>query len=324
MLRPDALTAQFRALSDGWRSTLGVPDEALAGMIREDGIDILVDLAQHMAGNRLPVFSRRPAPVQASFAGYPARTAADAIECRISDRYLEGGAVKDMPGRERVFWLDSFWCYDPCGMEIEINGSPTATSGRVTFGSLNNYCKVNDSVLMLWARLLGKLGESRLVILSPRGSHRQHALKIFAAEGVAGDKIEFVEPCARREYLKLYHRIDVVLDPFPYNGHTTNLDALWMGVPVVSLAGARAVSRAGFSQLSNLGLSEWVAFNEDDYIAIAARLAEDLPRLAEWRTTLRGRMETSVLMDAPRFARQIEEAYRTMWREWCSQQEAIS
>lgn len=323
VLRPDALTAQFRALSDGWRSTLGVPDEALAGMIREDGIDILVDLAQHMAGNRLPVFSRRPAPVQASFAGYPARTAADAIECRISDRYLEGEAAKELPEREHVFWLDSFWCYDPCGMEIEINGSPAAASGRVTFGSLNNYCKVNDSVLTLWARLLGRLEGARLVILSPRGSHRQHALKIFASEGVAGDRIEFVEPCARREYLKLYHRIDVVLDPIPYNGHTTNLDALWMGVPVVSLAGARAVSRAGLSQLSNLGLSEWGAFNEDDYIAIAARLAEDLPRLAEWRTTLRRRMETSVLMDASHFARQIEEAYRMMWREWCSQREAM-
>jgi predicted O-linked N-acetylglucosamine transferase (SPINDLY family) len=324
VLRSDAMTAQFRELSDGWRSTLGVPDEALAGMIRDDGIDILVDLAQHMAGNRLPVFSRRPAPVQVSCAGYPAGTATEAIEYRISDRYLEGGAAKDTPRRERIFWLDSFWCYDPCGMEIEINASPARGGGHVTFGGLNNYCKVNDSVLMLWARLLGQLGESRLVILSPRGSHRQHALKIFAAQGVDEDRIEFVEPCARREYLKLYHRIDVVLDPFPYNGHTTNLDALWMGVPVVSLAGTRAVSRAGLSQLSNLGLSEFVAFNEDEYVAIATRLAGNLPQLAEWRTTLRRRMEASVLMDAPRFARQIEEAYRAMWRAWCSREEAMS
>ena len=324
VLRPDALTAQFQKLSDGWRSTLGVHDEALTSMIREDGIDILVDLAQHMAGNRLPVFCHRPAPVQVSFAGYPAGTAAEAIEFRMSDRYLEAGAVKDTPGKEQIIWLDSFWCYDPCGVKIEINASPANASGYVTFGSLNNYCKVNDRVLMLWARLLGKLRESRLIILSPRGNHRQHALKIFAAQDVTEDRIEFVEPRARRQYLELYHGIDVVLDPFPYNGHTTSLDALWMGVPVVSLAGERAVSRAGLSQLSNLGLSEWVAYNEEDYVAIAARLAENLPRLAEWRATLRGRMEASVLMDAPRFARQMEEGYRTMWREWCAKQEAMS
>lgn len=315
---PDALTAQFRKLSNGWRSTLGMHDTALAKIMREDAVDILVDLTQHMDGNRLPVFSRRPAPVQVSFAGYPAGTAADAIEYRISDRYLEGGVTKNAEGRERIFWIDSFWCYDPCGMEEEISGSPAKASGRVTFGSLNNYCKVNDPVLKLWARLLAKVEDSRLMILSPRGSHRQHAMSMFAAEGVAEDRIEFVEPCARGSYLKLYHRIDVALDPFPYNGHTTSLDALWMGVPVVSLSGERPVSRAGLSQLSNLGLRELIAFSEDEYVEIAMRLAHDIPRLDELRRTLRSRMEGSVLMDAPRFAHGIEAAYRAMWQQWCA------
>lgn len=202
-------------------------------------------------------------------------------------------------------------------MEAEIGESPAKASGCVTFGSLNNYCKVNDPVLKLWARLLAKLKDSRLVILSPRGSHRQHAMSLFAAEGVEEDRIEFVEPCARENYLKLYQRIDVALDLFPYNGHTTSLDALWMGVPVVSLSGERSVSRAGLSQLSNLGLRELIAFSEGEYVEIAAGLANDIPRLLELRRTLRSRMEASVLMDAPRFARGIEAAYRAMWREWC-------
>jgi predicted O-linked N-acetylglucosamine transferase (SPINDLY family) len=377
--RPDALTAQFQKLSDGWRSTLGVSDEALAAMIREDGIDLLVDLAQHMAGNRLPVFSRRPAPVQVSFAGYPAGTAAEAIGYRISDRYLEATEIPeseigdgrseigeeselrredsmepgldtdetrlgknprevpvssapsvlirvhpwlDSTAAEQIHLIDSFWCYDLCGAAVEVNSLPAHGGGYVTFGSLNNYCKVNDGVLRLWARLLGEVNGSRLVILCPRGSHRRRAMEIFAAAGVTADRIEWVEPCARGEYLRLYHRIDVVLDPFPYNGHTTSLDALWMGVPVVSLAGERAVSRAGLSQLSNLGFSEWVAFGEEEYVKIAGRLAGDVSRLANLRGTLRSRMEGSVLMDGCRFARQIEGAYRAMWREWCAKQEA--
>ena len=142
-----------------------------------------------------------------------------------------------------------------------------------------------------------------MILLSAAGSHQQRALEVFEREGVKGDRVEFVEPCSRNAYLELYHRLDVVLDPFPYNGHTTSLDALWMGVPVVSLAGERAVSRAGLSQLSNLGLRELVAFSEDEYVEIATRLAHDPPRLAELRRTLRARMEGSVLMDAPQAAR---------------------
>ena len=141
-------------------------------------------------------------------------------------------------------------------------------------------------------------------------------------EGVDAQRLEFLEPRPRAAYLELYHRLDIVLDPFPYNGHTTSLDALWMGVPVVSLAGQRAVSRAGLSQLTNLGLSELVAWTEDEYVEIATELAGDLPRLAELRATLRSRMEASVLMDAPHFARQIEAAYRTMWRHWCAENPA--
>jgi predicted O-linked N-acetylglucosamine transferase (SPINDLY family) len=204
-------------------------------------------------------------------------------------------------------------------MEVEVNGLPASQSGRVTFGSLNNFCKINEPGLKLWARVLGQVKDSLLMLLCHVGSHRQRTLELLEREGVAAHRVEFVEPRPRKSYLEMYHRLDIVLDPFPYNGHTTSLDALWLGVPVVSLAGRRAVSRAGLSQLSNLGLPELVAFSEDEYVEIATRLAHDLPRLAELRRTLRPRMEASVLMDAPRFAYGIEAAYRAMWRQWCQE-----
>jgi predicted O-linked N-acetylglucosamine transferase (SPINDLY family) len=191
--------------------------------------------------------------------------------------------------------------------------------GIVTFGNLNNFSKVNESVLQLWARVLREMPQARFILLSGEGSHRQRTLEILQSAGVAPHRLKFVEPRQRQSYLELYQRLDIVLDTFPYNGHTTSLDALWMGVPVVSLAGERPVSRGGLSQLTNLGLPELVSFREDDFVRTAAALANDLPRLAELRRTLRTRMESSVLMDAPRFARNIEAAYRTMWRHWCAQ-----
>jgi predicted O-linked N-acetylglucosamine transferase (SPINDLY family) len=154
-------------------------------------------------------------------------------------------------------------------------------------------------------------------MLSGVGNHRQRVAQFLAKEGIEAHRVEFITPCARQQYVGLYRGLDIVLDTFPYNGHTTSLDALWMGVPVVSLVGEQPVSRAGLSQLSNLGLPELVARSEDEYIEIAARLASDLPRLEELRRTLRARMEASVLMDAPRFARDIEAAYRAMWRQCC-------
>jgi predicted O-linked N-acetylglucosamine transferase (SPINDLY family) len=285
-------------------------------MIREDRVDILVDLSQHLAGNRLPIFARRPAPVQVSFAGYPASTGVEAIKYRISDRHLEANC--EFRPAERVFLLDTFWCYDPCGMEVNGNDLPALENRWVTFGCLNNFCKLNEPLLKLWARLLGSVQDSHLLLLTAAGSHRQRTIELLEREGIQAQRVEFAEPRPRRDYLELYHRLDIALDPFPYNGHTTSLDALWMGVPVVSLAGQQAVARAGYSQLSNLDLRELVAFSEDDYVGIATELAQDLPRLAALRATLRLRMEASMLMDGPRFARGIEAAYRAMWRAWCA------
>jgi predicted O-linked N-acetylglucosamine transferase (SPINDLY family) len=223
----------------------------------------------------------------------------------------------DLHPASGAFLIDTFWCYDPCGIDISINELPANESGHITFGSLNNFSKINHPVLELWARVLQKVPESQLLLLCPQGSHRQRTLEVLRHKGIADDRVEFADPRPRREYLELYHRVDLMLDPFPYGGHTTSLDALWMGVPVVSLAGPQIVSRAGLSQLSNLGLQELVALTEDDYVRIAADLATDLPRLADLRTTLRSRMQASVLMNGERFARGIERAFRAMWRRWC-------
>jgi protein O-GlcNAc transferase len=324
VVRPDPLTDKFRERADQWRSTVGVGDAALAEMIRQDGVDILVDLTQHMAGNRLPVFARKPAPIQVSFAGYPESTGLEAIEYRISDRYLERGCVDEgIGGNERVRLIDSFWCYAPREVGVKVNEPPARETGRVTFGSLNNFCKVNEQTLKLWARVLGAVGDSRLVLLSRMGSPRRRTLDVLERHGVARGRVEFVDFHPRREYLELYHRLDIVLDTFPYNGHTTSLDALWMGVPVVSLAGDTPVSRAGLSQLTNLGLPELAAHSETEYVNIACDLARDVPRLAQLRSTLRDRMENSILMDAPRFARQVEQAYREMWQTWRPGQSSI-
>jgi len=317
--RPDPLTEQFRRRALLWRNTVGVTDESLAKMIRRDGVDILVDLSQHLAGNRLPLFARQPAPIQVSFAGYPESAGLEAIKYRISDRHLEASAADAAPGsKEQVCLIDSFWCYDPGEDDMEVTELPARESGRITFGCLNNLCKVNEPTLIIWARVLGKAPDSRLVLMADAGSHRQRTLETLGREGVDAHRVEFVEYRPRREYLETYHRLDIVLDTAPYNGHTTSLDALWMGVPVVSLAGETPVSRAGLSQLTNLGLRELVAHSEEDYVRIATELSRNLPGLADLRSTMRSRMKASVLMDAPRFARQVEQAYRDMWQAWCA------
>ena len=311
---PDELTGRFRQLADHWRETLGRSDESVSEQIRADGIDILVDLTLHVAHNRLPIFARRPAPIQVSFAGYPGSTGLSAIDYRLTDRHLEPSDAASEPDGERPIRIPSFWCYDPLRSTAEVGPLPAASRGYVTFGCLNNFCKVNEAVVTAWSKILARVAESRLLILTPRGSHRE---RLVAGLGVNPARVQFVEPCNTDQYLLHYRDIDLILDTFPYNGHTTSLDALWMGVPVLTLTGEVPVSRGGFSQLSNLGLTELATTSVEEYEQLAVALAADLPRLARLRETLRPRMQQSVLMDAPRFAHEIEHAYRTMWMRWC-------
>lgn len=315
---PDALTAAFRARSSQWREIASLSDPQLADRVRQDQIDILVDLGLHTAHHRLLAFARKPAPVQVSFAGYPAGTGLETIDYHLTDPFLDppGAGPIDVP--DAPFRLpETFWCYDPRGSGHDVNALPALASGRVTFGALNNFCKVGETVLRLWARVLRAVPASRLLLLAPE-STRPRIVALLAETGVSADRITFTGHRPRAEYLALYRTIDLGLDTLPYNGHTTSLDSYWMGVPVVTLVGRTSVGRAGWSQLSNLGLTEFAAHSPDEFVRLAAQHAGSLPALAALRAGLRERMRRSPLMDAPRFARAVEAAYRTMWRKWCA------
>jgi predicted O-linked N-acetylglucosamine transferase (SPINDLY family) len=240
------------------------------------------------------------------------------MDYRITDPWLDPPGERTDGYAERSVWLpESYWCYLAPPFAPPVRQTPAIENGFVTFGCLNNFVKVSQASLELWRRLLQRTPESRLLLHAPQGERRRELLNWFADEGIESRRIEFFERQAMARYLEAYHRIDVALDPYPFGGGTTTCDALWMGVPVVSLAGLTAVSRAGRSILSNAGLPALVAPSESAYVEIALALTEDLTRLGELRATLRSRMQTSPLMDAVRFTRGLEEAYRKMWRAWC-------
>jgi predicted O-linked N-acetylglucosamine transferase (SPINDLY family) len=321
VLSEDGHTARLRAHADTWREIKGLSDEQVATLVREDAIDILVDLTMHMAHNRLLVSARKPAPVQVSWLAYPGTTGLTTIDYRLTDPLLDPPGMFDRHYSEQSFRLpDAFWCYDPLTSEPAVNRLPALTNDHITFGSLNNFCKINDPVLKLWARVLTATPGARLMLLAGAGSHRQDALRVLEEEGIAADRVTFVSPQLRSKYLKLYHLIDIGLDPFPANGHTTSLDSFWMGVPVITMVGQTAVGRGGLCQLTLLGLPELIAETPEQFVSIAVGLAGDLPRLSMLRETLRDRLQKSPLMNAPRFARNIEAAYRTMWRTWCARE----
>jgi predicted O-linked N-acetylglucosamine transferase (SPINDLY family) len=316
--QPDFMTFRLRQLADTWVDIRNVPDDALAERIRADGIDVLVDLHLHMGGNRALVFARKPAPVQIAFAGYPGTTGISAMGYRLTDKYLEPEAGPSVPSSEQVLRaLETFWCYTPQA-DVPINPLPADSAGHITFGNLNNFKKVNEGVLTLWARTLQKVPNSRILMLAAEGSHRRWATDILRREGIAAERVQFIPRSPPEKYLAAYHQIDIGLDTFPYNGHTTSLDSFWMGVPVVTIIGSTPVSRAGWSQLSNLGLTGLAAKDADGFVEIATALADDLPRLRELRAGLRARMQSSPLMDGVRFARDIERGYRRAWQGWCA------
>jgi predicted O-linked N-acetylglucosamine transferase (SPINDLY family) len=316
--RRDEITERLQRASDGWRCTVGVSDEELARLIREDRIDILVDLTMHMENSRLLVFARKPAPIQVTYLAYCSTTGVETIDYRLTDPYL------DQPNEDPHFYSEesvhlprTYWCFEPPADAPAAAELPASANGRITFGCLNNFAKVTAPALAAWAEILGSVAGSKLLLHCPPGGHRQRVLADLAARGINANRVEFVARVAFQEYLRLHNRIDIALDPFPYAGGTTTCDALWMGVPVVSLAGQTAVSRAGLSLLSNVGIPELAASTREEYVRLGASLARDLPRLSELRRTLRQRMRRSPLMNAPQFARDVETEYRMMWAKWC-------
>jgi predicted O-linked N-acetylglucosamine transferase (SPINDLY family) len=317
--QPDAVTHQLRRHADQWRDTAALNDEELAGQIRKDQIDVLVDLNLHMLGSRLLAFARRPAPLQVCHLGYPATTGLSAMDYAITDVHLDPPGSSDSHYVERLLRLpDSYWCYKPPQDCPPVNPLPALQAGCVTFGSLNNFVKTNENVMAVWGKILAAVPRSRLAVMLEGGAAANlTVLGNFARHGIPVERLLIFERRARAQYMAMYHQIDFALDPFPYAGHTTSFDAVWMGVPFVTLAGASSVSRAGVTVLSNLAMSDLIADSVEQYVQRSVQLAGDLNALAEIRATLRDRMSRSALTDALRYTRHLEALLRTTWRQWC-------
>ncbi len=319
---PDETTERLKALADHWRSTVGLGDARVAEQIRSDGIDILVDLAGHTADNRLQVFALKPAPVQVTWLGFPNTTGMEAMGYRLTDDIADPPGDSDQYSSERLVRLpQGFHCYCPPADAPDVAALPLHAAGHVTFGSFNNLTKVSAELIDTWAQVLHQTPGSRLLIKSHQladAKTREHYLKMFAVTGIETDRLEFAErTVTTREHLDLYSRIDVALDTFPYNGTTTTCEALWMGAPVVTLAGNRHAGRVGASLLTHVGLADLIAESVESYVAKAVALADHPDRMAGLRARMRRDMAASPLCDRDGFARDIEAAYRGMWRRWC-------
>lgn len=295
----DELTARLRASSRVWRDVAGWADERLADQILADRIDILFDLAGHTAGNRLAVFARKVAPLQVTWAGYVGTTGLPAMDYLLADRHQIPASDERHYCESVLRMPDGYICYDPPSYAEPVSPLPALSQGYVTYGSFNNPAKINPAVSELWARILQRVPQSRLV-LKYRGmtdsSVRGILVAAFASHGIDPQRLEFLDFSPHADALAQYQRIDLALDPFPYSGGLTTCEALWMGVPVVTWPGETFASRHSLSHLSTVGLTETIADNADDYVESAVALSQDLPRLAAVRSRLRAQMAASPLV----------------------------
>lgn len=314
-MREDVITSRMRVAADGWRTIAALPDPTLAEMVRADRIDILVDLAMHTGRNRLALFGLRPAPVQATWLALPGTTGLTQIDYRLTDAHLDPpGASESGYTEESLRLPDTFACYHPLSDVTPGKGAPVSRNGFVTFGCLNKLAKVNAPLLASWAKILGQVPGSRLLLMAPPGSQRE---RVVEGLGVGPERVEFADWQPRADYLRTYDRIDIALDTHPYNGGVTTSDALWMGVPVITLTGAPAHARNGRSQLASLDLLELATSTPAEYVAAAVKLARDTKRLAAMRKTVRAKMRAAPITDPVAFTRHLESALRRMWQRWC-------
>jgi len=314
------INERLKACCRRWYSAVGVSDKVLAQRIHEDTVDILIDLSGHTGLNRLPVFAWKPAPIQVSWLGYFATTGVTAIDYLIADPWT-------LPPSEEPHFTEAIWrlpetrlCFTPPNVAVDVSALPALNNGYLTFGCFNNLSKMNEDVVALWARVLTAVPNSRLLLKAPQlndDTSHQDIAERFVFQGIESKRIILERPSPRADYLAAYQRVDIALDPFPYPGGTTTVEALWMGVPVLTLTGERFLARQGVGLLMNAGLPDWVATDPDDYVARAVAHASDLQRLAALRSRLRAQVLASPIFDAPRFAKHFESALRDMWKIWC-------
>jgi len=314
----DDLSERIKPSFSMWKPIYGKNDEAAANMIYADGVHILLDLSGHTANNRLPMFGYKPSPVQVSWLGYFATTGLNEMDYLIGDPYVTPPKDDDQ-FTEKIWRLpETRWCFTPPDVDTEVSEPPAVNHGYVTFGCFNNATKVNDEVMALWTKVLNAIPNSRL-LLKAKQFHDQMAresiIQRFAAHGIDNKRISLEEFEDRQKYFAAYNKIDITLDPFPFTGGTTSVESLWMGVPLVTLAGDSLISRQGVGVLMNAGLPDWIAEDEEEYVAKAVLFASDLDKLAILRTGLRSQVLASPLFDAPRFARNIENALLEMWNQ---------
>ncbi|MBF0180521.1 MAG: tetratricopeptide repeat protein [Magnetococcales bacterium] len=320
VLREDAMTQRMRASVPNWRPIRSLSDAGLAARIREDGIDILIDLAGHTVDNRLPVFAWKPAPVQVAWLGYFASTGVTAMD------YLLGNAI-NLPDEELWQYVEKPWrmpeshlCFAPPRDAPEVAPLPASRGGSITFGCFNKHMKLNAEVLACWAEILHRAPVSRLLLKNASLADptiRQRLIGQFRELAIAPERLLLEATQPRTHYLAAYHRVDIALDPFPFPGGTTTVEGLWMGVPCLTMRGEGFIGHQGETLLTHAGLPDWIADDPSDYIAKAVAFSNDSNHLATLRASLREQLDHSPLCDAPRFARHLAQALREMWRIWC-------
>jgi protein O-GlcNAc transferase len=317
--RRDTVTVDLEGAADRWCGIEGMDDESARERIEADGVDILVDLNGHTRGGRLGLFGMRSAPVQVTYLGYGATTGVAAMDYRITDPRIDPpGATQPYYVEQLIYLSQTMWCFAPPARSPAVGPLPAASSGRLTFASLNNFAKVGRECLVTWAAVVAQSPASRIVFAGvPSGAARARVLQAFGDRGIDESRVLFHSRLSFERYLALHAEIDIALDAFPYSGGATTCNALWMGVPVLSLEGDAVLARSGASLLHSVGLDEWIASSTEDYIAKAGKLSENRPLLAELRAGLRKRVAAAPLCNVPTFVRQLESTYREMWRTWC-------
>jgi protein O-GlcNAc transferase len=322
VLRPDAFTDELRAMADGWVDAHRLDDASLAARIRADRIDVLIELAGHTRDSRLLACAYRPAPVQIGYIGYPNTTGVGAIDYRITDQVADPDGFDDHYCETLIRLPRCFLAYAAPRHAPEVGPLPFQRNGYITFGSFNNLAKINRRVIALWAEILNQVEGSCLVLKSAGTGDAETKAGLeaaFAAQGIAPERLRILPPAAEaQEHLAVYNEIDLALDPFPYNGTTTTCEALWMGVPVITLAGDRHAGRVGASLLHAVGFQAGIAATPEDYALTARLLASQPELLAAARRHLRSDLARSPLRDHEGHARAVEEAYRAVWQIWCA------